>query len=150
MLDAHSQRFSRRAMREYGALLTLIAVSALVAMSLFATSAPGIPRRHSTAESETAEGRKVPTTRRSLSDRQLISLATAGDGTMGTPEQPGEASQGSQDAAPPATSPLYSSVESYARYPLSAAKVEAGKGCGTTCYLHASCGDYDLQFPVVS
>lgn len=145
MADTHSLRFSRRAMREYGTLLLLIGVSALAAMSLFAISAPGIPRRRPAAEPEAAEQRKFSSSRRSLGDHQLTPLATAGDDTLGSggpdpvrPSTPPAKAQHEEveDAAPTAMSPLYSSVESYARFPLSAAKEEAGKGCATcSCML---------------
>lgn len=148
MTDASLHRLSRRTMRTLG---VLVSVSALLSFSVtvFATSEPSSLRRQPLSElgkSGTLQ-RTLQISRRSPGEIAPSSLDTAGDATWrdGTPtsqrvaparetiqpsasEQVEETPDGSLDAGPLAMKPLYSSVDSLPRYPLSAAQQDAGKG----------------------
>lgn len=183
MASTYFQRPSRRAVRLYGLIVSLIALAALAVLAIANTHIS----QHSSAALKPGDPVQLrfSSSRRSLGDRQVSSPDTAGDGTLASgrnvpvilpsqpttpqqaqvgsketgatvtissgtagggalpPHEPGpsgptteapalEQSRGAprENLAAPVVEPLYSSVNSLTRYPLTDHNVELGKGCG--------------------
>ena len=144
MATAQVKRLSRRAVRKYRLLGALASLLALGALTLFASPALKDSRRLlANIELEISDGNPPPSSRRSLArgGQQSSLLNSSGNSTLATDQsaplipiiqvphlvQQVEAQNMTEDAAAQ-TAPLYSSVNSFTRYPLDNVNVELGKG----------------------